>query len=259
MFALFGFIVYYNLMTLGQSWVGAGRLGLASFMVLLHGGMLAVSLLVLAVRHNQWTVRHLLSAPTDPASPATGRAVSRMKTIRRLIHREALSAVTFVTVGFLALFFFFDMVDELRWVGRTGAEGYQLSHALLFVVLSIPSHLYELLPITVLIGTIFVMARLAQSSEFTIMRTSGMGPWRALRTLVTLGGVFVVLTFAVGDYLAFHRPHRPAYQGTLPRQTDHRRHRCLAQGAAGQPLLCRERARAHAQRRHAGCAHLRVR
>ena len=28
-FALFAFIVYYNLMTLGQSWVGAGRLGLA--------------------------------------------------------------------------------------------------------------------------------------------------------------------------------------------------------------------------------------
>ena len=125
-----------------------------------------------------------------------------MKTIRRLIHREALLAVTFVTVGFLALFFFFDLVDELRWVGRAGSDGYQLSHALLFVVLSIPSHLYELLPITVLIGTIFVMARLAQSSEFTIMRTSGMGPWRALRTLLMLGGVFVLFTFAVGDYIA---------------------------------------------------------
>jgi lipopolysaccharide export system permease protein len=87
-------------------------------------------------------------------------------------------------------------------VGRTGDEGYQLSHALLFVVLSIPSHLYELLPITVLIGTIFVMARLAQSSEFTIMRTSGMGPWRALRTMVALGSAFVLLTFAVGDYIA---------------------------------------------------------
>ena len=53
-----------------------------------------------------------------------------MKTIRRLIHREALGAVTFVTAGFLALFFFFDLVDELRWVGRTGEDGYQLSHAL---------------------------------------------------------------------------------------------------------------------------------
>lgn len=125
-----------------------------------------------------------------------------MKTIRRLVHREVISAVAFVTLGFLALFFFFDMVDELRWVGRSPTGGYQLSHAMLFVALSIPSHLYELLPITVLIGTIFVMARLAQSSEFTIMRTSGLGPGRALRTLLALGSGFVILTFCVGDYVA---------------------------------------------------------
>lgn len=125
-----------------------------------------------------------------------------MKVLRRFIHREAILAVGFVTLAFLALFFFFDLVDELRWVGRAGPDGYQLSHALLFVVLSIPSHLYELLPITVLIGTIFVMARLAQSSEFTIMRTSGLSPWQALRTLLTLGGFFVLLTFAVGDYIS---------------------------------------------------------
>ena len=125
-----------------------------------------------------------------------------MRTIRRFLYTEVLTAVAFVTVGFLALFFFFDFVDELRWVGRTGATGYQLPQALLFVTLSMPSHLYELLPITVLIGTIFVMARLAQSSEYTILRTSGLGPWRALQILLSLGLAFVVLTFAVGDYVA---------------------------------------------------------
>ncbi|RYF71346.1 MAG: LptF/LptG family permease, partial [Comamonadaceae bacterium] len=67
-FALFAFIVYYNLMTLGQSWVGAGRLGLVSFMVLLHGGMLLLSLLVLAVRHNQWTIRRLWQPKPQPGS-----------------------------------------------------------------------------------------------------------------------------------------------------------------------------------------------
>ncbi|MFT4241610.1 MAG: LPS export ABC transporter permease LptF [Acidovorax sp.] len=67
-FALFGFIVYYNLMTLGQSWVGAGRLGLGSFMVLLHGGMLLVSALVLAARHNQWSVRRLWLARAGDAA-----------------------------------------------------------------------------------------------------------------------------------------------------------------------------------------------
>jgi lipopolysaccharide export system permease protein len=125
-----------------------------------------------------------------------------LKTLRRLIYGEVLASVSFVTLGFLALFFFFDFVDELQWVGKNGQSGYQVTHALLYVVLMVPSHLYELLPITVLIGTIFVMARFAQSSEFTILRTSGMGPGRALKTLLVLGGLFAAFTFSMGDYLA---------------------------------------------------------
>lgn len=130
-----------------------------------------------------------------------------MKTIRRLIYAEVLSAIALVAAGFLALFFFFDLVDELQYLGRgngvNAAESiYQIRHALLYVSLLIPNHLYELLPISVLIGTIVVMARLAQSSEFTILRTSGLGPWRALRLLLWLGALFVFLSFAVGDYLA---------------------------------------------------------
>ena len=125
-----------------------------------------------------------------------------MKTIRRLIYVEALKAVAFVTLGFLSLFFFFDFVDELQSIGKPESLAYGPAQALIYVTLLIPSHLYELLPITVLIGCIFVMARLAQSSEYTILRTSGLGPWRALRTLLLLGVGFVVLTFAIGDYIA---------------------------------------------------------
>ena len=132
-----------------------------------------------------------------------------MKTIRRLIYGEVVASIAFVAVGFLALFFFFDLVDELQYLGKNAAGAvsnddntYQIRHALLYVALLIPSHLYELVPISVLIGTIFVMARLAQSSEYTILRTSGLEPWRALRLLLTLGAFFVVLCFAVGDYLA---------------------------------------------------------
>lgn len=125
-----------------------------------------------------------------------------MKTIRRLIYGEVLTSVAFVTLGFLALFFFFDFVDEVQSLSRHAAAGYRLIHALAYVTLLIPSHLYELMPIAVLIGTIFVMARFAQSSEFTILRTSGLGPWRALRTLLVMGLAFVLLTFAIGDYLS---------------------------------------------------------
>lgn len=125
-----------------------------------------------------------------------------MKTVRRLLYRETFQAVGFVALGFLALFQFFDMVEELQNLGKLSAQGYRLHHAFLVVALKIPAHLYDLLPISVLIGTIFVMARLAQSSEFTILRTGGLGPWRALLVLFQVGLVFVSLTFVLGDYVA---------------------------------------------------------
>jgi lipopolysaccharide export system permease protein len=70
MIALFSFIVYYNLMTLGQSWIGAGRLGFATFTLLLHGGVLACALLVLAIRHNRWSPRQLFAPRATPGDAA---------------------------------------------------------------------------------------------------------------------------------------------------------------------------------------------
>jgi lipopolysaccharide export system permease protein len=128
-----------------------------------------------------------------------------MKTLRKLIYAETLLSITLVTVGFLTLFTFFDLVDELQNLGRSNpidGRTYQMRHAILYVTLLAPSRLYELLPISVLIGTIFVMARLAQSSEYTILRTSGLDPWRALRLLLAMGCLFVGLAFVVGDYIA---------------------------------------------------------
>ena len=125
-----------------------------------------------------------------------------MRTIRRLIYTEILRSVGFVTLAFLALFFFFDFVDQFGELRRGADQGYSVGYALLYVALQAPNHLYELLPITVLIGTIYVMARLAESSEYTILRTSGLGPQRALTTLLSLGLVFVLLTFSFGDYVA---------------------------------------------------------
>jgi lipopolysaccharide export system permease protein len=128
-----------------------------------------------------------------------------MKTLRKLIYGETLLSIALISGGFLTLFLFFDLADELQNLGRSsGADGptYQLRHAVLYVGLLLPNRLYELLPISGLIGTIFVMARLAQSSEYTILRTSGLDPWRALRLLLTLGTVFVALAFVIGDYVA---------------------------------------------------------
>jgi lipopolysaccharide export system permease protein len=53
-FALFAFIVYFNLLNLGQSWIAGGRVGFWSFMLLLHGGTFAAAAFWLAKQHNNW-------------------------------------------------------------------------------------------------------------------------------------------------------------------------------------------------------------
>jgi lipopolysaccharide export system permease protein len=122
-----------------------------------------------------------------------------MKTVRRLLYRDIGGSIAFVTVAFLSLFFFIDFVDELDDVGK---QGYTAAHAFAWCLLQAPGHFYELFPITVLIGTIFSLARFAQSTEWTILRTGGLGPQRALQLLAALGLGFAVLTFVVGDYIA---------------------------------------------------------
>jgi len=59
-FALFAFVIYFNLLNLGESWVSSGRIGFALFMVLLHGGVLLGAGLWLAKQHNNWSIRSAL-------------------------------------------------------------------------------------------------------------------------------------------------------------------------------------------------------
>lgn len=119
-----------------------------------------------------------------------------MKTVRRLLYRQILSTVFFVTVAFLALFFFIDLVDELQRVGR---NAYTMGDAFMGSALALPGHVYDVFPITLLIGTIIALSRLAQNSEFTILRTGGLGPARALSLLGGLALAGVALMVSIGD------------------------------------------------------------
>jgi lipopolysaccharide export system permease protein len=55
-FALFAFIVYYNLLNLGQSWVSSGKTNLVGFLLMLHGGTFALTTFWLAKQHNNWSL-----------------------------------------------------------------------------------------------------------------------------------------------------------------------------------------------------------
>lgn len=122
-----------------------------------------------------------------------------MNLIGRYVRREISTAVLFVLAAFLALFAFFDFVNELDDIGQAG---YRLPHAIGYVVLGLPSRMYELMPIAALIGSIYALAQFASHSEFTAMRAAGLSRRRALAMVASVGVWFALATALTGELLA---------------------------------------------------------
>lgn len=128
-----------------------------------------------------------------------------MSTLALLLQREIFKATLWTLSGFAALLSFFDLLDELKSIGQISltqaGKSYQLIDMAAYLALGLPSHAYTLLPICLLIGGVFVMSRLAQNSEFTVLRMGGLSPLRALKALLSVGLVLAALTFLLGDYI----------------------------------------------------------
>lgn len=122
-----------------------------------------------------------------------------MKTLRRYLTSEIATATAFVFAALLMLFAFFDMVEQIKDLGR-GA--YRLRNVVIHVLLSIPNHIYELFPIAALIGTLFALAHLVANSEYMVMRASGLSVTRMAVMMSGIGIVFAALTFVFGEFVA---------------------------------------------------------
>jgi lipopolysaccharide export system permease protein len=122
-----------------------------------------------------------------------------IRTLERYFARQIYAAVGFVLLAFLALFGFFDLIREL---GDLGSGEYQLQQVFTFVLLSQPTNAYELFPVVVLIGTLYVLSHLASNSEYTVMRSCGLSPGRAALVLGKIGLAFVAFTFVIGEWVA---------------------------------------------------------
>lgn len=122
-----------------------------------------------------------------------------MNRLGRYVLRSVIWHVLLTLLVLLGLFIFFDLIAELKDVGR---DGYRLHHALVYVLLESPSRIYDLLPVSLLIGSIFALSGLADSSQITVMRAAGVSILRFCGWLTVGGILFGTLTFAVGEYVA---------------------------------------------------------
>lgn len=125
--------------------------------------------------------------------------IGGIRVFERYLAREIYASTLLVLSAFLALFAFFDLVNEL---GDLGKGNYQLHHAVGYVLLTLPGYVYELLPIAVLIGTLYALTLLARHSEITVLRASGLSTAALVGALLRIGALFVALTFLVGEFVA---------------------------------------------------------
>lgn len=122
-----------------------------------------------------------------------------LRVFEKYLAQEIYLATIFVLAAFLALFSFFDLVHELADLGK---GGYQLHHAIGYVLLTLPGRAYEIFPVAVLIGSLYALTLLARHSEITVLRASGLSTSRMLLALGKIGAVFVIVTFLLGEFVA---------------------------------------------------------
>jgi lipopolysaccharide export system permease protein len=122
-----------------------------------------------------------------------------MTQLARYLTAQVLAASGFVLLALLVLFAFFDVMQEL---GSLGRNNYGLGQAVVVVGLSIPGHLYEILPVAALIGTLFALSRLVGNSEYAVMRVSGLSNWRVAGYFTVIGVLLSLLVLVLGEYVA---------------------------------------------------------
>lgn len=122
-----------------------------------------------------------------------------MSVISRKFTKDILLSTLFVLVVLIALFAFFELIGKMDEVG---SNEYSLGTAFLLTALTIPSRIYEVAPLAVLLASVFTMSRWASTSEFTVLRASGLSPLRLAATLVLPGILLVCFTFVMGEAFA---------------------------------------------------------
>ncbi len=117
----------------------------------------------------------------------------------RYLLRAVLGSVLMVIAVFLALgalFLFIGQQDDI------GVGSYGWADAAGFVLLNLPEQVWQLLPITAMIGALIGLGALMRGSELTIMRVSGLSVWRIARTVALAGGILAALGALLGEWLA---------------------------------------------------------
>jgi len=121
-----------------------------------------------------------------------------MKLLDRHIGQTVLLAMIVVLGIVVALDLIFSLVDEL---GEAGVD-YHSGNAALFVLLTAPTGVYELLPYAALGGALIGLGILASNNELVVMQSAGVHKWRIVGAVLKPTFIVMLLGLVIGEFVA---------------------------------------------------------
>ncbi len=107
-----------------------------------------------------------------------------------------------------------DLINDLESIGK---RGFGLRHVLLMLLLGMPQRLYDLMPASLLLGTLLGLGHLAARNELEALRSVGIGRLRILGSVLAVGTVLVAFSMVVGETVA---PTTEGYLRSLNKTSD---------------------------------------
>ena len=81
-------------------------------------------------------------------------------------------------------------------------NGASFKQVLTYMILTVPRRIYEFMPLTVLVGCLVGLGALANNSELTVMRASGISVWRIVWSVTKAVSMFIVAAALLGELVA---------------------------------------------------------
>lgn len=92
----------------------------------------------------------------------------------------------------------FEFVNEAKAM----SGDYQLAQVSLYLFLTMPSRVYQMFPLSALIGTLMSLGAMATRSELIAMRSSGISVVQITRSVLKTSLILIVLTTILGEVIA---------------------------------------------------------
>jgi len=122
-----------------------------------------------------------------------------MKLFDLYIFKNILQSALVVLLIFLTLLGFLEFIAQADDVG---VGTYGLNQAIQYSLLKLPSSIFQLMPIIVLIGSLLALGNMSKNSELLVLLTSGVSLQRMGISVLFSGIALCFLTASIGEYIS---------------------------------------------------------